>query len=285
MHADLYDWDASRTVPALRSPGFPSADRLRAQGTPLLSDDQALRGRHGVAPAPCPPTPSSPRNTKTHTFDFSKLARAQRATATIHERIGRGERQISRYFRVTYRGLGFPPNLRDRQFVFEALGHGPAPRRSSTGCNCSIRRRRSARTGPRTSSRGQASIRRRRSARSGDLLHPVGRRTKVAQPLGPVLVSKDQAVVIDKTIFTTAEAFPTILRRSEVVSVETAQALPLEVSLERVLRKTGEVVALERRVVEEGRGAAAAADRSAARVAESGTEGGREWQMRMGMAT
>ena len=54
--------------------------------------------------------------------DFSKLARAQRAMASIHERIATGDRVSSRYFRVVYKGLGFPVSLRDKEFIFE--GHG-----------------------------------------------------------------------------------------------------------------------------------------------------------------
>ena len=53
-------------------------------------------------------------------YDFSKLARTQRAMATIYETISKGEWQMHRYFRVIYHGLGFPSNLRDKQFIYEA---------------------------------------------------------------------------------------------------------------------------------------------------------------------
>ena len=52
----------------------------------------------------------------------------------------------------------------------------------------------------------------------------------------------------EKIVFITADVFPTVLRRSEIVTIETIRLSPIEVGLERTVRKTSELVALERRV-------------------------------------
>lgn len=55
---------------------------------------------------------------------------------------------------------------------------------------------------------------------------------------------------IEKTLYTTAEAFPTILRRSEIVSVGTITLTPLQSAIERTSRKTIEIAALEKRITD-----------------------------------
>src|SRR5690606_19909695 len=53
-------------------------------------------------------------------IDFAKLSRAQGSMSRIYEAIVKEPKQFPRYFRVSYRGLGFPPTLRDKHFIFEA---------------------------------------------------------------------------------------------------------------------------------------------------------------------
>lgn len=100
-----------------------------------------------------------------------------------------------------------------------------------------------------------------------DLLHPIYQRAKVAQPIrdyyllsrpthftttsrrqGPEVSIKDQTV--EKTVYTTAEAFPTILRRSEIMSVGNVTLTPLQTAIERTARKTTELLTLEKRAGE-----------------------------------
>jgi hypothetical protein len=54
----------------------------------------------------------------------------------------------------------------------------------------------------------------------------------------------------EKTIFTTAEPFPTILRRSEIVEMTDVRLNAHETALERIVRKTQEMTALERRLAD-----------------------------------
>lgn len=52
---------------------------------------------------------------------------------------------------------------------------------------------------------------------------------------------------LEKTYFTTEEAFPTVLRRSEVVGLEVVEVSPLENALIEVETKTKELAALDTR--------------------------------------
>ncbi|KAK9460517.1 uncharacterized protein V1516DRAFT_664915 [Lipomyces oligophaga] len=54
---------------------------------------------------------------------------------------------------------------------------------------------------------------------------------------------------IDKTTFETRDSFPTILRRSEIVSVETILVSPMTNAADDVSRKTSEILSLARRAI------------------------------------
>lgn len=53
-----------------------------------------------------------------------------------------------------------------------------------------------------------------------------------------------EEIWLEKTYFTTEEAFPTVLRRSEVVGLEVVEISPLENALNEVEQKTKELAAL-----------------------------------------
>lgn len=55
---------------------------------------------------------------------------------------------------------------------------------------------------------------------------------------------------VEKTVYTTAEAFPTILRRTEIVAVGNITLTPLQAAIERTSRKTVELTAMEKKILE-----------------------------------
>lgn len=59
---------------------------------------------------------------------------------------------------------------------------------------------------------------------------------------------KEQTV--EKTVYTTADAFPTILRRSEIVTVGSIILAPLQIAIERTTRKTSELNLLEKKILD-----------------------------------
>ena len=264
LHADLYVWDVSSTVGALSSPGFPEQPAFERKEHLYFdmiqyfeegsSWDCALECYRELA-----------EQYQHHIFDFAKLARTQRSTAKIYETIGRGEGHSPRYFRVVYRGLGFPTNLRDREFIFQGNGS----ERLSAFTDRLQQQYPAAQLVPHGTIddvEGQflqvSAVNPHR-----DLEHPLYRRAKVPQSIRDFLLSsrpyqfsvtsrrhtprsnvRDQWV--EKTVFTTQDHFPTILRRSEIVSVDVVALSPLQTALERTTRKTSELAILERRILE-----------------------------------
>ena len=198
-------------------------------------------------------------------FDFVKLARTQHAIAKIHESIAKGERFNPRYFRVVYKGLGFPVGLRDKQFIFE----GSATDRLASFTDRMQQQHPSAQIltpGVEQDVEGQY-LQIYPVSPQKDLTHPIFQRAKVSQSVRDYhLLSRPthftsasrrspsrtttQDNTVEKTLYTTAEAFPTILRRSEIVAVGTITLSSLQTAIERTSRKTVELTALEKRIAD-----------------------------------
>jgi hypothetical protein len=262
MHADRYSWDISHHLTEMADPKMPSQtafERKEAIYFQICRNfekgrawKQALAAYRELAV-----------QYETTTFDFLKLARTQRAIASIQERIAKGDRRTPRYFRVVYRGLGFPPTLRDKQFIFEG---------SDTDRLAMFQDRMQQlhpaaqilRTGVEPDVEGQY-LQIFAVSPNKDIEHPVYQRVKVSQAVREYnLISNPQRFattsrqpardipiteqVVEKMLYTTAEEFPTILKRSEVVSVESVTLLPIEAAIERTTRKTQELLALESRI-------------------------------------
>jgi hypothetical protein len=197
-------------------------------------------------------------------MDFTKLSRAQGSMAKIYESISKEEKAFPRYFRVSYRGLGFPATLRDKQFIFEAL---PNERMASF----TDRMQKLHPAAHITSSHEIEDIEGQFLQISAvsphrEIMHPVYQRSKVPHSVREhLLISvplqfsytskrhtgdlnvKEQWV--EKTIFTTAEPFPNILRRSEIVATDVVELTPLQTAIERTWRKTQELHLLEQHAI------------------------------------
>jgi dedicator of cytokinesis protein 3 len=263
LHADLYDWDPSATVEELRNPPFPKQtaferkEQLYFQMIKYYEDgqswDNALGSYMELAD-----------QYEHNVFDFAKLARAQRAMATIYESISKGSRENPRYFRVTFHGFGFPVSLREKQYIYQGLStdrvasfidrlqqQHPSARIYSGG------------SGVDQDLEGQY-IHVYHVSPQKDIQHPIYRRAKVAQAVrdyyllsrpGTFTSSKRKGsggdpreVAVEKTVYTTAEAFPTILKKSEIVDIGSVTLTPLQGAIERTTRKTAELLALDRKL-------------------------------------
>ncbi|KAF2205630.1 hypothetical protein GQ43DRAFT_477220 [Delitschia confertaspora ATCC 74209] len=262
LHAELYEWDPTTMVGALNDPHFPPQtsferkEQLYFQMIKYFEDGQSWDNALGTYI-------ELATQYEHNIFDFSKLARAQHAMATIYESIARRNRQNPRYFRVVYKGLGFPVGLRDKHFIFE----GSPNDRLSTFTDRLQQQHPSAQilgSGGEEDLEGQY-LQIFPVSPQKDLLHPIYQRAKVSQAVrdyyllsrpshfttaskrqGGNVGEKDNTV--EKTVYTTAESFPTILRRSEIVSVGTVTLTPIQTAIERTSRKTTELLALEKRV-------------------------------------
>lgn len=269
MHADLYEWDPNGLLEPLEDPEFPTQtsferkEKLYFQMIKHFEDGQSWDNALG-----CYIELST--QYEQNIFDFAKLARTQRAMATIYESIGKGEQSNPRYFRVIYKGLGFPTTLRDKQFIFQ----GSTTDRLETFKDRLQQQHPSAQImGPNAEEdlEGQY-LQVFPVSPQKDLLHPVYQRAKVAQSVRDYHLLARPSVftthsrrqgseggvkeqTVEKTVYNTAESFPTILRRSEVVEVGTITLTAVQAALERTTRKTSELASLEKRVIEGDDGA------------------------------
>jgi dedicator of cytokinesis protein 3 len=264
LHAELYEWDPNSTVDPLVEPNFPpqSAFERKEQLYFQMIDhyengqswDNALSAYTELA-----------TQYEHNVFDLSKLARTQHAMAKIHEGIAKGERLNPRYFRVIYKGLGFPVGLRDKQFIFE----GSATDRLASFTDRMQQQHPAAQIlnpGVEQDLEGQY-LQIFPVSPQKDLTHPIYQRAKVSQSVRDYyLLSRPshftsasrrspsnvmtQEPTVEKTLYTTAETFPTILRRCEIVAVGNITLSPLQAAIERTARKTVELMAVEKRIVD-----------------------------------
>ncbi|OAL50281.1 hypothetical protein IQ07DRAFT_680588 [Pyrenochaeta sp. DS3sAY3a] len=264
LHAELYDWDPNRTVDPLTEPNFmpqSSFERKEQLYFQMIehyengqSWDNALGAYTELA-----------TQYEHNIYDFVKLARTQHAMAKIHESIAKGERSNPRYFRVVYKGLGFPASLRDKQFIFE----GSSSDRLASFTDRMQQQHPSAQIlnpGAEQDVEGQY-LQIFPVSPQKDLTHPIFQRAKVSQPVKDYYLlsrpshftsasrrspsaatTKDGTV--EKTVYTTAESFPTILRRSEIVAVGTVALTHLQTAIERTSRKTAELLTIEKRITD-----------------------------------
>ncbi|OAA57606.1 sh3 domain containing protein [Niveomyces insectorum RCEF 264] len=289
LHAELYDWDPLRTAPALSDPFFPAQTHFERKER--IYFDMIKHFEEGEAWSSALAAYKELQvQYETNIYDFSKLARTERATATVYETIAKSDRLVPKYFRVVFRGLGFPASVRDKEFVYEGSPNErtsaftdriqeqypaaqilvvPAtPAAAASRINSGVG---ATGSGPTTEDmiddivEGQFLV---VSAISPhrDLAHHVFQRARVPQVIRDYLVSSHPQTFsvtlrrqitgpvaehyVEKKIYTTAETFPTILRRSEVVSIGEVRLSAKETALERILRKTTEMTAVEKKMAD-----------------------------------
>lgn len=266
LHADLYEWDPIRTTPALVDPDFPSQTHFERKER--IYFDMIKHFEEGEAWSSALAAYKDLQvQYETNVFDFAKLARTERAIANIYETIGKSDKLVPRYFKVVYKGLGFSASLRDKEFVFE----GSPTERTSAFTDRMQEQYPNARivasgdADDVEDAEGQYLIISTLSPHR-DLSHPAYRRARVPPIVRDYLLTAHPQVfsvstrrntsgpvtehVSEKMVYTTAEPFPTILRRSEVVSVRELRLGAKETALERIVRKTQEMAAVERRLAE-----------------------------------
>ncbi|KAI9885244.1 MAG: hypothetical protein M1823_002949 [Watsoniomyces obsoletus] len=263
-HADLYEWNSMRVVRAQLDPTFP--EQTAFERKERLYHDMVRYYEQGKAwPLALATYQELAQQYQSNTFEMGKLAEVERAISKVHEAVAKGSPPTPRYFRVCFQGLGFPASLRDKQFIYEA-----SPSEKLAGFSDRLQQ---------TYPSAQLMSGHEPDDVEGQFLqifpvnlhrnlyHPVYQQIRVPQsvrehvlssvrnqfvstsrrsPLAPG--SKQQ--VIERTLFTTAEPFPTILRRSEVIGVADIRLTPVEMAIERTVRKTQELITMEQKVME-----------------------------------
>ncbi|KAL7623803.1 Deoxycytidine kinase 1 [Parahypoxylon ruwenzoriense] len=265
LHAELYDWDPTKLTPALQDPDLPEQSHFERKER--IYFDMIKHFEDGEAWSSALAAYKELQvQYETNIFDFAKLARTERAIATIYEKLAKGDKLVPKYFKVVYKGLGFPVNLRDKAFVYE----GSPTDRTSAFTDRMQEQYPSARilTSIDVDSEveGQYLVVSSLSPHR-KLSHQVFQRARVPQPIRDYLLSANAQMFsvsskrstsgpvnshyAEKIVYTTAEPFPTILRRSEIVGIHSVRLNAKETALERIVRKTQEMTAVEKRLAED----------------------------------
>ncbi|KAJ3571465.1 hypothetical protein NPX13_g5368 [Xylaria arbuscula] len=264
LHADLYDWDPGTLTPALSEPAFPEQSHFERKEQIFF--EMIKHFEDGEAWSSALAAYNELREQyESNVFDFAKLARAERAIATIYDTLAKGSKLIPKYFKVVFKGLGFPPNIRDKAYVYEG-----SQRERATAFTDRMQEQYQAAqilTNGDVDSEveGQYLI---VSAVSPhrNLQHQVFQRGRIAHSIRDFLLSSNPQTFsvsskrntngpveehyAEKIIYTTSEAFPSILRRSEIVEVGHIKLNAKETALERIVRKTQEMTAVERQLAD-----------------------------------
>lgn len=263
LHADLYEWDPTRQCAALPEPEFPAQTAFERKES--LYFDMIKHFEDGESWSNALTAYKELQTQyETNVFDFAKLARTERAIATIYETIAKSEKLVSKYFKVIYKGLGFPTNVRDKEFIYE----GSPTERASAFTDRMQEQYPAAQivtSGDVDEVEGQFLV---VSAVTPhrDLTHHVYQRARVPQVIRDFLLASHPQVFsistkrhttgpahehyAEKLVYTTEEPFPTIMRRSEIVEITEQRLTAHETALERIVRKTQEMAALERRLAD-----------------------------------
>ncbi|KAJ2896312.1 putative sh3 domain-containing protein [Zalerion maritima] len=263
LHADLYDWDPTRNTQALADPELPAQSHFERKERIYFTMIKHFEDGEAWGSA-ISAYKELQQQYESNIFDFAKLARSERAIATIYETISKSERLVPKYFKVVFKGLGFHTSLRDKEFVYEG-----APSERASAFTDRIQEQypkaQIITSGDVEDEEGQYLV---ISALSPhrDLSHNVFQRARVPHPIRDFLISSTPQVFsvssrrntsgpvqehyAEKILYETDEAFPTILRRSEIIKVSEIKLSAKETAIERIVRKTQEMATVEKRVAE-----------------------------------
>lgn len=263
LHADLYEWDPIKTMPPLTDPEYPSQsqferkERIYFDMIKYFEDGEAWSSALSAYK-------ELEVQYESNVFDFAKLARTQRAVATVYETIAKSEKLVPKYYKVVFKGLGFATNLRDKEYIYEGW-----PSERASGFTDRIQEQfpsaQIVTSEHIEDVEGQFLVISSVSPHR-DLSHHVFQRARVPQITRDYIISAHpqkfsistkrntsgpaDTHYADKVVYSTAEPFPTILRRSEIVSVNDVHLGAKEAALERIVRKTQEMMAVEKKLAD-----------------------------------
>lgn len=265
LHAELYEWNPLKMAPALQDPDLPAQSHFDRKER--IYFDMIKHFEDGDAWSSALAAYKELQYQYEHNvYDFAKLARTERAIATIYETLAKSDRLVPKYFRVVFRGLGFPQGMRNKEYIYE----GSPAERTTAFTDRMQEQFPSAQLLTSGDVDGEAEgqfLVISALTPHRDLSHHVFQRARVPQVIRDYLLSAHPQMFsvsskrntsgpvadhyAEKILYTTAEAFPTILRRSEIVEVRELTLSAKETALERIVRKTQEMAAVEKRLANE----------------------------------
>ncbi|EGN99543.1 hypothetical protein SERLA73DRAFT_106135 [Serpula lacrymans var. lacrymans S7.3] len=266
LHSDLHEWDLHTFVDPMEDLGLPQQSQFHRKETLcLLILDYLGKGKaYENAIEICKELAKQHAEV---TFNYARLSEILRHQAALLEHIITDQRYYSDYFRVSFYG-DFPDAIRNKQFIYrgyewekygafcermlnkhpgaqllKTMGDPPVDIRfgNTQYIQCTAVAPEPNRLSPIfTSPDVPLAVRNYYEHCAIDLFSCSNKVVKAGR-------DGDEEVWLEKAYFTTEEAFPTVLRRSEVVALEMLDISPVENALNEIEQKTRELAALNLR--------------------------------------
>lgn len=269
LHSDLHSWDLDTVVEAMPELSLPKQTAFRRKETLYLRIlDYLAKGKAWESGIQiCKELQEQYEHVS---FDYERLSEVLAHQSSLYQKIVKSERYFSEYFRVAFYGLGFPPSVQNRQFVYR----GYEFEKYAEFCDRM------------NNKHPNAQIIRANVVSSDELQYAEGQYlhiTKVqAEPDRNSIIftnlevpnavrqyyennatntfsysrpfSKDEVPNLDpvmmwveKTFLVCEDAFPTVLQRSEVLEIRFLEISPIENAILITDQKTRELDTLQRR--------------------------------------
>ncbi|KAJ7188388.1 hypothetical protein C8R46DRAFT_1183883 [Mycena filopes] len=263
LHSDLHEWDLNSFVAPMEDLGLPQQSQFHRKETLcLLILDYLGKGKAWESAIDICKELAFQHSEVT--FNYGRLSEILRHQAALLEHIVTDQRYYSDYYRVTFYG-NFPAAIRDKRFIYR----GYEWEKFGAFCERMLSKHPGAQL---LKSPGEAPV----DIRFGHDQYiqctavtpepnralpiftnpdvPIPVRTyyehsainlfSSSRQIKKITRSGQEEIWLEKTYFTTEEAFPTVLRRSEVVGAEIVEISPVENALSEVELKTKELAAL-----------------------------------------
>ncbi|KAG2364374.1 hypothetical protein BDR07DRAFT_1401549 [Suillus spraguei] len=264
LHSDLHNWDLYSFVGPMEDLGLPQQSHFHRKETLcLLILDYLGKGKaYESAIEICKELAKQHAEV---TFNYARLAEIMRHQAALFEHIITDQRYYSDYFRVVFYG-DFPDALRNKQFIYrgyewekfgtfcerllnkhpgaQLLKNDPtADQRFGNDqyIQCTAVTPEPDRSLPIfTSPDVPLAIRNYYEHSAINIFSSIKQTTKFDR-------DGNEEIWLEKTSFTTEQAFPTVLRRSDITEWEVAEISPVENALHEVEQKSGELASFHLR--------------------------------------
>ncbi|KAF9529304.1 cytoplasmic protein [Crepidotus variabilis] len=263
LHSDLHEWDLNSFVPPMEDLGLPQQSHFHRKETLcLLILDYLGKGKAWESAIEICKELAFQHGEIT--FNYGRLSEILRHQAALLEHIVSDQRYYPDYYRVTFYG-NFPSALREKRFIYR----GYEWEKFGAFCERMLNKHPGAQL---LRAAGEPPV----DIKYGNDQYiqctavtpepdrnlpvftnpdvPLAVRTYYEHSAINLFSSSRQVrrttrdsleeVWTEKIYYTTEEAFPTVLRRSEVISMEVVEISPLEIALQEVEDKTKELAAL-----------------------------------------
>ncbi|OLL24073.1 Dedicator of cytokinesis protein 1 [Neolecta irregularis DAH-3] len=274
LHCDIYDWDLDTILPTLQSPFMPAQTAFERKESLAIQIIQLLaQGRAWELAIKF--VGELILQYQGTSFNYAQVPKLLRQQAMFYEDIILHDRQFPEYFRVAFYGLGCPVSVRNKDFIYQ----GAPGEKLSVFCEriaslYPAAQLLTSRTpfDEEVLNQNIQYIQITHVKPEPDLQLPVLQRSDVfprvreyykynnvnkfsfSRPLTREelgISSTTPSSFLDnwteKTIMLTEFVFPTILRRSEIITVALIRASPIENAIEIISRKNTQLLNIERK--------------------------------------